>query len=147
VDIGRKLFRLALLGAVNHQVTHIMVKGSIFEDARKLCGSCHPKLGQLVNCHLCFGTWVGFLLALLFRPRFVDPARPPHAKAKPLRRVAGFFADAFAIALAGRLYTEALAFLAGQVKVEERKAELLEEQVERVQAGGVAARPRAEVRV
>jgi hypothetical protein len=123
MDLARQFFRLALLGAINHQVTHIVVAGSIFADLRGFCKSCHPRLGQLVNCNLCFGTWVGLLMALLFRPRFVEPNRPG-----PIRRLAAYLADAFAIALAGRFYTEVLAILAGQAAVKKEEQRLLEEQ-------------------
>jgi hypothetical protein len=133
VKYTRQLFRLALLGAINHQITHIVVAGSIFSDTRDFCGRCHPRLGQLVTCNLCFGTWVGFLLALAFRPRFVDlderglPFRPP----SHTRQVVGFFADAFAIALAGRFYTEILAILRNQAAVKDKERQLIEKRVER----------------
>jgi hypothetical protein len=129
--IARQLFRLALLGAINHQITHIVVSGSIFEGLRGFCGQCHPRFGQLVSCHLCFGTWVGLLMALVFRPRFVEPSR--NVQEPPLvRRLAALFADAFAIALAGRFFNELLAILAGQVAVKQRQRELLERQTERL---------------
>ena len=131
MNFARELFRLAVLGAINHQITHIVVAGSIFDEARDFCGRCHPKLGQLVRCHLCFGTWTGFLLALVFRPRFVEvgEGRRPFQRPSRSRQVAGFLADSFAIALAGRFYTEILAILQGQAAVKKEQQELLEERV------------------
>lgn len=132
MDPLRQLFRLALLGAINHQVTHLCVAGSIFEETRQSFKRVHPKLGLLVTCHLCFGTWVGFLLALVFRPRFIEAGRGelPLQRPSRARQIAAFFADTFAISLAGRFYTEALAILAGQAAVKKEQRELLEVQVD-----------------
>jgi len=135
LDPLRDLLRLVLLGAINHQITHIVVRGSIFESTRQWCNNLHHKLGQLVTCSLCFGTWVGFLLALLFRPKVVESFErgrrlpgPP-----PVQRVATFLADAFAIALTSRFFTEILAILANKASVEERRQELLETRIQQVQ--------------
>ena len=137
MNFARELFRLAVLGAINHQITHIVVAGSIFDSTRNVCERCHPKLGQLVRCHLCFGTWTGFLLALIFRPRFVEvgDGRLPFQRPSRSRQVAGFLADAFAIALAGRFYTEILAILQGQAAIKKEQQELLEERVEQEKNG------------
>jgi hypothetical protein len=134
MELTRQLFRLMLLGAINHQVTHIIVAGSIFADLRERMEQMHPKLGMLVRCHLCFGTWVGFLLALIFRPRFLETgsSRLPLQRPSTTQQIVAFFADAFAISLAGRFYTELLAILAGQAAVKQEQRELLEEQVEQV---------------
>jgi hypothetical protein len=133
MSFARELFRLIVLGAINHQVTHIVVAGSIFAETRDLCERCHPKLGQLVRCHLCFGTWTGLLLAVVFRPRFIDldERRGPFRRPSRSRQLAGLLADAFAIALAGRFYTEILAILQGQAAIKREQQELLEERVER----------------
>ena len=145
MELVRQLFRLLILGAINHQVTHICVAGSIFEEARQGCGSLNPKLGQLVNCHLCFGTWVGFLQALLFRPGFVEPRRGPipipMQQPPAPRRLAAFFADAFAIALAGRFFTELLAILSAQAAVKKEQEQLLEAEL-RARGGMAAGEPR-----
>ena len=71
MELARQFFRLVLLGAINHQVTHIIVVGSIFADLRERLEQIHPKLGLLVRCHLCFGTWVasGFIYGHIFTPR------------------------------------------------------------------------------
>ncbi len=128
MNYARELFRLALLGAINHQVTHIVVAGSIFAETRQFCGRCHPKLGQLVTCYLCFGTWIGFIQALIFRPRLtdVDQARLPFQRPSRSRQLAGFLADSFAIALAGRFFTEILAILRHQAAVKEEEMQLLQ---------------------
>ena len=143
MDLARQFFRLLILGAVNHQVTHICVAGSIFEETRQRCGSLSPKLGQLVTCHLCFGTWVGLLMALLFRPGFVGPrqGRLPMQKPTATRRLAAFFADAFAIALVGRFFTEFLAILSGQAAVKKEQEQLLEAEL-RARGGMAAGEPR-----
>jgi hypothetical protein len=131
VDPLRQLFRLVLLGAINHQVTHICVRGSIFEGTRQRCGELHPKLGQLVTCPLCYGTWVGFLMALVFRPKVIETAQAGQRIPQPhwVRKLAAFLADAFAIALTGRFFTELLAILAAQAAVKERQRQLLEEKL------------------
>lgn len=134
MNLTRQFFRLAILGAVNHQVTHICVAGSIFEDTRQGFKSFHPRLGELVSCHLCLGTWVGMLLALLFHPGFIksSPRQLPLQRPKRSHQLAAFFADAFAIALAGRFYTEVLAILAGQAAVQNEQRELIEKQLDQV---------------
>ena len=141
MNLAGELFRLAVLGAINHQVTHIVVAGSIFAETRAFCKDLHPKLGQLVACYLCFGTWVGFLQALIFRPRFVEPESGslPFRRPSLRRQVAGFLADSFAIALAGRFYTEVLAILRHQAAIKEEEQALLEERVEQVKGGSDAA--------
>ena len=82
---------------------------------------------MLVRCHLCFGTWVGFLLALVFRPRFLEVAqsRLPLRRPSTARLLAAFLADAFAISLAGRFYTELLAILAGQAAIKQEQRDLV----------------------
>jgi len=133
MNYARELFRLAILGASNHQVTHIVVTGSIFAETRAVCGRCHPKLGQLVTCYLCFGTWVGFIQALIFRPCFtdVDKTSLPFQRPARSRQLAGLLADSFAIALAGRFFTEILAILRYQAEVKEEQRDLLGKQIQR----------------
>jgi hypothetical protein len=142
MDLSLQLFRLALLGAIDHQITHTIVAGSIFADVRQRCTDFNSRLGQLVTCHLCFGTWVGFLLALVFHPGFVSPD-PSRRQPKPVRALVAFLADAFAIALASRFYTEILAILAGRAAVEKEQERLIEEQVkerERAASGEALSR-------
>ena len=130
MNITRQLFRLALLGAIDHQITHTVVVGSVFANFRQFCKNCQPWLGKLVTCQLCLGTWVGIVLALLFQPRFVEPGQPGRPAREPrlVRRLAAFIGDAFAIALASRFYTEVLAILAGQAAVQQEHKRVLAEQ-------------------
>jgi Protein of unknown function (DUF1360) len=136
MEVPRQLLRLMLLGAINHQVTHICVRGSIFQDFRQRCQDLHPKLGQLITCSLCYGTWVGLLMALVFRPQVIEAAQSGQPIPQPrwIRKLAAFFADAFAIALVGRFFTEILAILASQASIKERQQELLATQLEQKQA-------------
>lgn len=67
---------VVLLGFANWLATIIIVESVIFEDIRsgmtrlgaRLKRSGHPnvgrKLGYVLGCHLCSGTWVGFALAV-----------------------------------------------------------------------------------
>ncbi len=53
-------------GLVNWLVTTIIVEGEVFAPLRDLVDRrLHPKLGYLVHCHLCAGTWVGFGMGVL----------------------------------------------------------------------------------
>lgn len=72
----RTLLRFALLSAVNHQVTYTCVEGSIFEAPRSFLRARGGKLGELAGCHLCMGTWVGFLQAAMLRPRLIRVPGP-----------------------------------------------------------------------
>jgi len=54
MSFARELFRLAVLGAVNHQITHIVVAGSIFAETQAVLlryVADHPNepLGDLPN--------------------------------------------------------------------------------------------------
>ena len=94
------LLMLLVLGAVNHQITHCITAGVIFEEVREWVQThCGPKLGYLVTCHLCAGTWVGFGIAAVT------------AQAVPLvvQPVANFLLVSFAVALVGRIWNEGLA--------------------------------------
>lgn len=67
---------VVLLGFANWLATTIIVESVIFEDVRltmrragdrlKSAGreSVGHKLGYVLGCHLCSGTWVGFALAV-----------------------------------------------------------------------------------
>lgn len=48
-------------------MTHIIVDGSILSGFREWWKkTTGPKLGGLVDCYLCCGTWCGFLMALIW---------------------------------------------------------------------------------
>lgn len=138
MNVAREIVRLLILGGVNHQITHIVTRSGLFGPVRQWAASVHPKLGELFGCPLCFGTWVGLLQALVFRPRFVEPGRPgaPALQPRLLRRFAAFSADALAIALAGRLFTEIFAILAGEAALTAEREQLIHQQVERLESGG-----------
>ena len=131
--------RFVFLGAINHQITLIVVESLFFKGFREWALARSRWLGELVRCHLCFGMWVGFLLALIFRPNFVDV--PPIENATPrfnrwYRALAIFAGDSFVIALGGRIYNELLGLLRREVAVTEEERELLEEEVEQLERMG-----------
>jgi len=118
--------RLLALAAACHQITFIVVESWLFAGLRERSAKLNEHLGKLVSCHLCFGTWVAFGLAALFRPGFVrpSPALPPLARA-----IAGWAVDSFVIALAGRVMNETIASVREDVEVRKKEAELLEAEV------------------
>jgi hypothetical protein len=125
----KQLGNLFLLGAITHQITHIVVASSLFSGFRQAAENVSPKLGELVRCHLCFGTWVGFLTALVFQPSFSPFPRTLGRLARP----AVIIADGFAIGLASRFYTEVLGLMARRVSVAEEEKHLLEAERETVE--------------
>jgi hypothetical protein len=129
------LVRFLFLGAINNQITVIVVESLLFRGFRHWAAQRSTWLGQLVSCDLCFGTWVGFLLALVFRPHFVEvPAlATPSTRLNRWGQAAAQFAgDSFAIALAGRILNEFLGLLSREVSVREEQKELLAEEVEKL---------------
>ncbi|HLG51534.1 MAG TPA: DUF1360 domain-containing protein [Chloroflexota bacterium] len=135
MDVVQALARFIFLGAINHQITVIVVESLLFQGVREAARRRSRWLGELIRCHLCFGTWVGFLLALVFRPRLVDappiPGLGPGADRR-LRAVATFVGDSFAIAVGGRIFNELLGLLRREVAVTEEERALLEEEVEQL---------------
>lgn len=131
--------RFVFLSAVNNQITVIVVESWLFRGFRDWSARRSRWLGELVRCDLCFGTWVGFLLALVFRPRFVDV--PPLSAASPgfnrwYRALATFTGDSFVIALGGRIFNEILGLLRREVEVTDEEKELLEEEIEQLERLG-----------
>lgn len=59
------------LGIVCWLTTLIVVESELFREPREFCtnrkgrGFCSNKLAYLVGCHLCTGTWIGLLIAVL----------------------------------------------------------------------------------
>src|SRR5207248_6425687 len=79
MSLARTLLRFLFLAAIGHQVTYTFVEGGIFEDTRETLGRLHPKVDEFVRCHLCVGTWIGAMLAAVYRPNLladVDVKRP-----------------------------------------------------------------------
>ena len=103
---GQTVLLLVILGGVNHQVTHIITTGVMFEEFRQWVRfQCGSKLGYLASCHLCCGTWVGFLEGAVTYDQ--------------IRITASAVIDAvlvsFFVALLGRIFNEALALGAAKV--------------------------------
>jgi hypothetical protein len=130
--VGDVLTKLLLFGAVNHQITIIVVESLLFRGVRREVQRRSSYLGELLSCHLCFGTWVGFLLSLIFRPALSSmPPVPglPRAVDEVLRRGAVTVSDGFAIALAGRVYNEVLGLLKREVEVKAEEGELIQQTI------------------
>jgi hypothetical protein len=121
------VLRLLLLGAACHQIAHIVTQSLLFKPLREGLRERWRYLGDLVSCHLCFSTWVGLGLALLFRPRFVQPPRllPARNLDSVLRTVATTAVDAFAIGVVARGFNEVLALLKREVEIREEEVEEL----------------------
>jgi hypothetical protein len=137
--------RFLFLSAICCHVTVIVVESWLFRGFRSWTQQRSEWLGRLVNCDLCFGTWIGLILAIVFRPAFVDvpPIRTPwrlfNVTAQRIALIAG---DTFAIALGGRAANELLGLLDREVSVREEEKELLAEEVERL-AGHDEPRPQS----
>ena len=54
---------LVVLSAVNAAVTTILTTSSLFDPLRAFMARLNPTLGELVNCDLCAGTWIGAAIA------------------------------------------------------------------------------------
>jgi hypothetical protein len=118
MSLARTLTRFVFLAAIGRQVTDTVVEGAIFEETRDRIGRLHPKVDQFVRCHLCVGTWVGALLAAIYRPNLLadgDGKRP--GMPRQLANVAG---DAVLITLGARVWNEALGWLHREVQVKHK---------------------------
>ena len=62
-QVGACILAVLLLGAVNAGVTTLIVGATIFDGLRDKIGDVCPKLGQLVNCATCTGTWVAAVIS------------------------------------------------------------------------------------
>ena len=132
-----------LLGGVNHQITIIVVESLLFRGFRQWAARHSRWLGELVRCHLCFGTWVGFLMALVFRPRFFEVPPVPVASRQVNRRfqaLASFVGDSFAIAVAGRIFNELLGIARREVSLLEEESGLIEEERQVLERNGIRRR-------
>jgi hypothetical protein len=121
MGLSRTLLRFTFLSAICHQVTYTLVEGSIFEDARRRSAEVNPRLGDLVRCHLCTGTWVGLLLAAAYQPRLLSDVQ--QRRPSLTRRTLDLLGDAFLLALGGRVWNEGLGLLRNEVRVKEKTAE------------------------
>lgn len=115
--------KLLALAAACHQITFIVVESWLFKGLRDAAAARSEHLGRLVSCQLCFGTWVAFVLAALFRPRSVAPSRALPAR---VNVVASWAIDSFVIALVARVLNETIASVREEVEVRKREAEVLE---------------------
>lgn len=123
--------RLLALAAACHQITFIVVESWLFKGLRGAAAARNEHLGKLVSCQLCFGTWVGLALTLVFRPTLVPPATPGRGV---LRSTLAWLLDAFVVSLVARVMNEVIAALRTAVEVKEQEAKLLEEAADRAEA-------------
>ena len=110
------LVRWVVLSAACNQITTIVTESLLFKPVRERVAERSHYLGELVSCHLCFGTWVGFALALLIRPGLV--------RGMP---VISTMAEGFAISYGGRLLNEVTGLLKREVRRTEEETRVLEE--------------------
>ena len=142
MSLGRTLLRFLFLAAIGHQVTYTFIEGGIFEPTRRRLSAVHPSVDQFVHCHLCVGTWIGIVLAAIYRPRLLADVdgRPPTAA----RNVANVAGDAVLIALGTRLWNDALGLLRRDVEVKQTEIEAADEsapiELERAVLPGISIR-------
>ena len=118
------------------------MEGGIFEPTRRRLSTTHPRVDEFVHCHLCVGTWIGIVLAVIYRPQLLGSvdARPPTAA----RNVANVAGDAVLIALGTRLWNDALGLLRREVQVKQTEIEAADEsgpiELERAVLPGISIR-------
>lgn len=117
------MMRALALAAAAAQITRIVTDSLLFAPLRAYVAERSRHLGELVSCFLCFGTWVGLVLSLVARPRYVRVQGP-------LGPIVTWVIDGFAIAFAGRLLNELTGKLEREVKVLDGTAERLEREGE-----------------
>lgn len=93
--LSEEAFWLTVAGLVNNQATTVVTDGDIFLPVRERAHALNPWLGELLTCHLCFGTWVG--LAQAVYRQLTGPGQAPR------RGPIALFLDALAIACMGRV--------------------------------------------
>ena len=118
MSLGRTLMRFAFLAAIGHQITYTLVEGGVFEDTRRRLSTIDPRVDEFVHCHLCVGTWVGAVLAAIYRPNLLADVEGKAASAP--RRLANFAGDALLIALGTRVWNEVLGLLRREVQVKQQ---------------------------
>ena len=142
MSLARTLTRFAFLAAIGHQITYTVMEGRIFEDARRRLSGLHPKAAQFVHCQLCVGTWVGAVLAAIYRPNLLAEVdgTPPG----PARQIANLAGDAVLIALGTRVWNEMLGWLRREVQVKQKAIEAADEppeDEEQATPPGISIRP------
>ena len=110
------LVRWLFLAAACNQITTIVTESLLFKPMRERVASRSTYLGELVSCHLCFGTWVGLFLAALFRPLLL--------RGMP---IVSTLVEGFAISFGGRVFNEAAGLLKREVQRTEEETRVLEE--------------------
>lgn len=125
MSLGRTVLRFAFLAAIGHQITHTLVEGGILENSRRRLSSIDPRIDEFIHCHLCVGSWVGAVLAVIYRPNLLAAVdgKPPSA-ARELANVAG---DAVLIALGSSVWNEVLGWLRREVQVKQKRIEVADE--------------------
>jgi hypothetical protein len=108
--------RWLVLAAACNQITTIVTESLLFRPVRERIAQRSEYAGELVSCHLCFGTWVGFALGILFRPGLV--------RGFPVLSTA---TEGFAISFLGRLFNEITGLLKREVRHTEEETRVLEE--------------------
>ena len=110
------LIRWLVLGAACNQITTIVTESLLFRPFRERVAQRSSYLGELVSCHLCFGTWVGFALAFLFPPRLISGVP-----------VLSTLAESFAVSFLGRTFNEITGLLKREVQRTEEETRVLGE--------------------
>jgi hypothetical protein len=125
MSLGRTLLRFLFLAAIGYQLTYTLVDGGIFEPTRRRLSTLHPNIDEFVHCHLCVGTWVGIVLAAIYRPHLLaDVDGRPLSAARKIANVAG---DGVLIALGTRLWSDGLGLLRREVQVRQAQIEATDE--------------------
>ena len=108
--------RWLVVAAACNQITTIVTESLLFQPVRERISERSRYAGELVSCHLCFGTWVGFALALVTPPGVV-------------RGVPGVsrLVEAFSISFGGRLFNEVAGLLKREVRHTEEETRALEQ--------------------
>jgi hypothetical protein len=66
------VYNFALFILFNFGISYIITHAKIFEKIRNLFIKINPGfLGKLIICILCTGTWIGFLLSVVYSPSYL----------------------------------------------------------------------------
>ena len=66
------IYNLLLFILFNFGISYIITHAKIFENFRNWVNKVEPKFfGKLIMCILCTGTWIGFILSLIYSPSFI----------------------------------------------------------------------------